>query len=108
MADVDVRVRSLSLGTSFSGSSGENGTITFPDLFEDFYEIRAQKIGHSSFIREVFVEAPGISVEAFLQVNPVSYTFSVVEVPVLDTYVVTVKSTFETQVPRPVSSIPSA
>jgi hypothetical protein len=96
LAYVDVRVRSLSIGTVHRGNSGANGTIHFTDLVEDFYEITAQKLGHSSARTTVFLESPGDLVEAFLQYEAVSYTFSVVPIEVVDKYEIVVETTFKT------------
>ena len=99
---VEVRIRSLTTGTTLSGTTDTNGTLIFPDLVEDLYEVTAQKLGHSSFRTETLLVAPGQTVSAFLQYEVVSYTFSVVPVPVLDKYVIEVETTFKTDVPKPV------
>ena len=44
--DVNVRVRSLLLGTTYNANSGPNGTVTIMDLVEGYYEIYAQKLEH--------------------------------------------------------------
>ena len=95
--DVDVRVRSLTLGTVYMGNSGANGTIIFTDTIEDFYEIIAQKSGHTTFTRRIFLKSPGQTVEAFLSFESVSYTFHVVPIPVVDRYEIIVESTFTTR-----------
>ncbi|KAL3790397.1 hypothetical protein ACHAW5_008354 [Stephanodiscus triporus] len=100
--DVDVRVRSLTVGTVYMGNSGTDGTIIFTDMVEDFYEVIAQKSGHTSFTRRIFLESPGQIVEAFLSFESVSYTFRVVPVSVVDRYKIIVESTFTTHVPKPV------
>jgi hypothetical protein len=92
----DVMVRSLTVGTTFSNVTDGNGTAVFDDLVEDIYEITAQKLGHEAFRREIFLSAPGMTVQAFLQTRAVSYTFSVVPVPVFDKYVVQVETSFTT------------
>lgn len=97
LSDVDIRVRSLSLGTLYTGNSGPNGTIVFDDLVEGFYEIYAQKLQHSSFRQTIFLEPPSTVIEAFLQFEAVSYTFSVIEVPVTDSYEIVVETTFQTR-----------
>lgn len=93
---VDVRVRSLTVGTVYRGDSGANGTITFDDLYEDFYEVTAQKAQHSTFRKQIFLTAPGQSIEAFLQYEAVSYVFSVVPIEVTDKYEIIVETTFST------------
>lgn len=94
---VDVRVRSLTVGTTYRGTSDTNGTITFTDMFEDFYEIVAQKKNHATFRKKIFLEAPGQTYEAFLQYDAVSYVFSVVPIAVTDTYEIIVETTFTTR-----------
>jgi hypothetical protein len=96
LVGADVMVRSLTVGTTFSNVTDGNGTAVFDDLVEDIYEITAQKLGHEAFRREIFLSAPGMTVQAFLQTRAVSYTFSVVPVPVFDKYVVQVETSFTT------------
>lgn len=67
LADVSVRVRSLTVGTVYRGNSGPNGTIVFSDMYEDFYEITAQKARHSTYRKKIFLSAPSQTYEAFLQ-----------------------------------------
>lgn len=94
---VDVRVRSLTVGTVFRGDSGQNGTITFSGLYEDFYEVTAQKAHHSAFRKHIFLTAPGESMEAFLQFQAVSYVFSVIPILVTEKYEIIVETTFTTR-----------
>ena len=94
--NVDVRIRSLSIGSVYRGNSGVNGSIVFNNLVEDFYEITAQKLSHASFRTTIFLESPGDVVEAFLQYKAVSYTFSVVPIEVVDKYEIVVETTFST------------
>jgi hypothetical protein len=96
LVGASVRVRSLTVGTTFSNTTDGNGTTVFDGLVEDMYEITAQKLGHEAFRREIFLSAPGMTVQAFLQTQAVSYTFSVVPVPVFDKYHVEVKPSFTT------------
>jgi hypothetical protein len=97
LQDVNVSVRSLTVGTLYRGSSGPNGTITFPELYEDFYEVTAQKAYHSTFRKQIFLTAPSQTYEAFLQYQAVSYVFSVVPIPVTDKYEIIVETTFRTR-----------
>ncbi len=46
LADVNVRVRSLLLGTTYRVNSGANGTVFLEGLLEGYYEIYAQKLEH--------------------------------------------------------------
>lgn len=92
---VDVRVLSMTTGIVFNENTGENGTIIL-NLMEDIYEITAQKASHSTFRRTVFLRTPGQTVEAFLQFDAVSYTFTVITVPVTDKYEIIVETTFTT------------
>ena len=71
-----------------------DGTVVIPNLFEGSHEIHAQKFSHSSFRRSIFLETPGTAVEAFLQFEAVSYTFSVVKVPVSDQYEIVEETKF--------------
>lgn len=94
--DVDVTVRSLTLGTVYARNSGKNGSIAITGIAEDFYEIIARKAGHKTFFRRLFIESPGQTVKAFLSFESVSYTFYVVPIPVVDKYKLIVESTFST------------
>jgi hypothetical protein len=96
LAGVSVRVVSRSSGRTASGITGENGTIVFGNLTEDVYEVVAQKLEHKSYRQEILLVSPGVTVLAFLQTEVVSYTFSVVPVPILDKYVVEVETSFKT------------
>jgi hypothetical protein len=94
---VDIRVRSLTLGTVVRDNSGPNGTIVFNDLLEDFYEVTAQKAQHGTFRKTIFLQAPGQLLDAFLEFEAVSYVFSVIQVPVTDKYEIVVETTFTTR-----------
>ena len=95
--DVDVTVTSLTGGaTVFTGNSGMNGSITITGLVEDFYKVIARKPRHKTFTRNVVLKVPGQTVRAFLSFEPVSYTFYVVPIPVVDKYKIIVESTFTT------------
>jgi ABC-type molybdate transport system substrate-binding protein len=96
LAGVSVHVVSRSSGRTASGITGDNGTIVFANLTEDLYEVVAQKLEHKSYRQEILLVNPGMTILAFLQTEAVSYTFSVVPVPILDKYVVEVKTSFRT------------
>lgn len=66
-----------------------------------------QKLKHGHFQKTTYLTAPGQTVLAFMQYQDVSYTFTVVPVEVLDTYVIEVEATFETHVPKPVVVVSS-
>jgi hypothetical protein len=102
LADALVRVRSLTTGVSYSNTTGPNGTLVFDDLVEDMYEVVAQKLGHKSFRRQIYLVSPGQTMIAFLQFQAVSYTFTVVPVEIVDKYIIDVQADFETFVPMPV------
>ena len=102
LAGVDVRLRSLTQGTSITRNSGPEGNVTFSDLVEDVYEIYAQAPKHAPFRTTIFLQAPGQTVKAFLQAQVVSYTFTVVPVEIVDSYIIEVEATFDTFVPAPV------
>jgi hypothetical protein len=79
------------------GNSGTNGTIILTNMVDDFYKTIAQKLGHKTFTRQIFVQSPGQTVEAFLSLESISYTFCVVPIPVVDRYKIIVESTFTTR-----------
>lgn len=95
LAFVSLKVRSLLLGDVYNLDSGPNGIVTLT-LKEGYYEIYAQKLEHRSFRRTIFLESPGTTIGAFLEYQAVSYTFTIVEVPVVDRYEIVTKTTFKT------------
>jgi len=102
LADVTVRVRSLTNGDSITLDSGPDGNVTFPDLVEDLYEVSCQKLGHAPFRTTIALAAPAQTVVAFLAAEVVSYTFTVQPVPIVESYIIEIETTFETFVPKPV------
>ena len=96
LAGVQVRVVSRSSGRTASGITSENGTIVFGNLTEGVYEVVAQNLEHKSYRREILLVSPGMTLLAFLQTEVVSYTFTVVPVPIVDKYIVDVTTTFKT------------
>lgn len=79
--------------------------VVFRNLTEAFYIVHVQAAGHSSYTETALLPAEGLEIRAFLQKEFVSYTFSVREVAVKETYTFTVAATFATNVPAPVLTV---
>lgn len=61
-----------------------------------------QAKGHKSYTATILLPPEGYTIRAFLSLEVVSYTWTVTEVKVTETYKFTVEATFATQVPAPV------
>lgn len=86
-----------------SGLSAVDGLVSFPDLREGYYRIKATAERHGSFQRTIFVtQGKETSIAAFLQRQTVSYTWSVVPTEIRDRYRIVIETEFETNVPAPV------
>lgn len=89
-----------------SGTSGPDGLVTFPDLTEGAYEIRASEPNHATVRRTVSVGAGDpTDVTLFLRRNTVTYRWTVVPTEIEDRYRVVIETEFETNVPAPVVTV---
>ncbi len=89
-----------------SGTTGADGTITFPSLREGYYTVNVTDADHNSYSGVVLVSAGQTqTVTAFLPRNLVTYTWSVVPTQVADETQITLQTTFETNVPVPVVTV---
>lgn len=84
------------------GLTASDGTLTFKDLDGGLYSIEASAERHKSRVVDVFVNAgQDNKEEIYLELPAVDVTFTVEEDPVNDTYVATLKSTLEVDIPAP-------
>jgi subtilase family serine protease len=99
----------LSRAPVVTNYTGPDGTILFTNLTEAFYIVDVTASNHSSFRQSALVAAGATTnMTAFLTRQTVHYNFTVVPTAVQDSYIFTVDSTFETQVPIPVVTIEPA
>ena len=83
----------------------DNGTVTFHNIPEDRYELRAEAPDHLS-IRQIIITSyndPVITI--FLQRQTVTFTWSVSPIQFQDNYVLTVEADFVTHVPIPIVTV---
>ncbi|MBL9116015.1 MAG: hypothetical protein JNJ83_13495, partial [Verrucomicrobiaceae bacterium] len=79
------------------------GTVVFTQLNEGYYELEITEPKHASYISDVLVQpGPDNKQTIFITREMVSYQWTVKEAEVQDRYEITVKTTFETNVPAPV------
>src|SRR5262249_27110022 len=96
----------IPVGTNYTGP---DGTILLTNLTEAYYIVDVSATNHSSFRQTALVAAGSTTnVFAFLTRHTVHYSFTDVPTTVQDSYIFTVDSTFETQVPIPVVTIEPA
>jgi hypothetical protein len=84
----------------------EDGLLTFEDLPEGDYQIRANADKHSQCIQRFSVRSGSEqTVDVFLPYQAVRYSWVVVPITLTDEYKITLDATFETEVPIPVLTI---
>lgn len=101
VSGAEVQVKRPSDGSSWSASTDDNGIAIFENLEEGVYEINVRKQKHRQFRTSVSMSAPGKTVQAFLQANVVSNTFTIVPIDGTDDFLIDVKSKVDTFVPKP-------
>ena len=85
------------------GVTDSTGIIRVERLPAGYYEVTARAENHRQFSTTIQVEiGTETPVEAFMQGEFVSYTFTVTPTEIQDKTTITVESTFETNVPAPV------
>lgn len=89
-----------------TGTSGTDGVVNFPALREGYYRIKGRAPSHGNFDRTIYV-APGTTTNlvAFLQLQTVRYTWTVVPTEIPDRYRIVIETEFETNVPAPVVTV---
>ncbi|XP_046548308.1 uncharacterized protein LOC124258286 [Haliotis rubra] len=82
--------------------------VVFEDVHEDRYTLTATAPGHGSYSAVIIAKPSDPSITVFLQRVAVKYTWTVTPTTFQDKYIVTLDSTFETQVPMPVVTVEPA
>ncbi len=97
---------SLSNNIVTNGVTDGHGQWFVPQVQEGFYTLELTASNHSSFKSSIFIGA-GVTntVNAFLQLQTVTYTWTVVPTDVQDHYTIQVQTEFEANVPAPVVTI---
>ncbi|HYE31261.1 MAG TPA: CARDB domain-containing protein [Methylomirabilota bacterium] len=89
-----------------SGVTGADGTLTLTNLMEGSYQLTVTAEKHGNYRTPITI-VPGILTEhsAFIDVQTVSYRWTVVPTHIEDRYQVVLEPVFETEVPVPVVTI---
>ena len=82
-----------------------NGTLTFYNIPEDRYELRAEAPDHLSIRQIIITSFDDPIVTIFLQRQTVTYTWSVTPIQFQDNYVLTIEADFVTHVPIPIVTV---
>ncbi|WP_309400059.1 MBG domain-containing protein [Cerasicoccus maritimus] len=95
--------------TIASGTTDETGQVLLSNLRGGYYTLRVNGPKHASETLNVFLE-PGEEnfQQVFITRQSVTYNFSVREITIEDRYQITIETTFETNVPKPVVTIEPA
>lgn len=101
-----VKITDAITGTVFNTNTGPTGDLLLPALVESYYYVDVTAEKHSSF-RDLVRLEPGTTnmVTALMSRQSVTYTWTVVPIQIEDRYTITVETTFETAVPKPVVTI---
>nr|XP_006822956.1 PREDICTED: uncharacterized protein LOC100371179 [Saccoglossus kowalevskii] len=105
VADAQIRLVNPQNGVSLTGMTNINGTVTFYDIHEAYYTVFASAAGHSSYSAVILASSSTPELTIFLFRVAVSYTWTVSPTTFQDSYVVTLESTFEAEIPMPVVTI---
>ncbi|MGB7328482.1 MAG: Ig-like domain-containing protein [Rubripirellula sp.] len=84
-------------------TTSTDGTITFSELLEGYYELEVSADSHETF-RETIRVQPGITNDklVFISRQAVTYNWTVEEIEIEDRYLIDIEALFETNVPMPV------
>ena len=99
-----VTISDVLTGTNvFSATTDTSGIVTFTNLTSAYYNVAVQATNHGSFKTTFLVEANQTNnLVAFLPINLVNYSWSVVPTQIQDNYDFKLITVFQTQVPWPV------
>ncbi len=93
-------------GTVISSEKDADGILSKTDLAEGYYKLRITADNHDAYEQNIYIGAGKTEeVQAFLSRQTVKYTWTVTPTEIEDKYIITVQSTFETNVPIPVVTI---
>ncbi|XP_048252814.1 uncharacterized protein LOC124134850 [Haliotis rufescens] len=82
--------------------------VVFEDASEDRYSLTVSAPGHGSYSAVIIAKPSDSSFTIFLQRVAVKYSWTVTPTTFEDKYIVTLESTYETQVPMPVVTVEPA
>jgi len=107
LAGARVRVTdALSGAEVFNGEADANGQVTILDLREGYYQIVCRAKDHETYNKTLLIEADKMNtVRAFLPLQTVRATWTVVETEIEDHYEIVIETVFETNVPAPVVTV---
>ena len=90
----------------FSGTTDASGRISLDDLTEGYYTVEVRADKHDSYSKTLLIEADQTNtIRAFLPLQTVKATWTVVETQVEDHYEVVIETVFETNVPMPTAVV---
>ncbi|KAL5014467.1 hypothetical protein ScPMuIL_008737 [Solemya velum] len=89
-------------------TTNESGIVVFENIFEDQYTLYAKAPGHGTYSAVIVAKFLEPSMKVFLARIAVTYSWTVTPTTIEDKYVITLESTFETQVPMPVVTVEPA
>ncbi|GCA96316.1 carboxypeptidase-like regulatory domain-containing protein, partial [Microcystis aeruginosa] len=93
-------------GTVISSEKDADGILSKTDLAEGYYKLRITADNHDAYEQNIYIGAGETEdIQAFLSRQTVKYTWTVTPTEIEDRYIITVQSTFETDVPIPVVTI---
>ncbi|MCL2346893.1 MAG: hypothetical protein FWC50_01390, partial [Planctomycetaceae bacterium] len=104
VANAKVRVTDAITGeTAYTGVTNETGQIALNDLREGYYNIQVTADKHQTYNGTVFISGGQTKrVEAFLQGEYITYTWTVVPTEIADVTEVKLVTEYEVNVPAPV------
>ena len=107
VADANVNVRDpFTCELVAHGTTGMDGTFLAPGLTEGYYHIEVTAPKHTTYQNSFFVEPDTVnSLTTFISRESVTYSWKVEPVEIVDHYKITVETTFETAVPKPVITV---
>ena len=110
LAGARVRVLDALSGVQiFSDTTDANGEVGLVDLAEGYYKVEVRADKHNTYSKTLLVEAGKTNnVRAFLSLQTVQATWTVVETQVEDHYEIVIETVFETNVPAPVVTVTPA
>ncbi len=89
-------------GTVISSEKDADGVLSKTDLAEGYYKLRITADNHDTYEQNIYIGAGETeNIQAFLSRQTVKYTWTVTPTEIEDKYIITVQSTFETNVPIP-------
>ncbi|NCR66552.1 MAG: hypothetical protein GPJ34_08230, partial [Microcystis aeruginosa LL11-07] len=89
-------------GKVISSEKDADGILAKNDLAEGYYKLRVTADNHDAYEQNIYIGAGETeNIQAFLSRQTVKYTWTVTPTEIEDKYIITVQSTFETDVPIP-------